>query len=339
MARIQTRKRGFTLIELLVVIAIIAVLIALLLPAVQNAREAARRISCKSNLKQLGIALHSYHETHRAFPPGYIAGGPDPTDHSNYFGWASMLLPYVDQQTLYSKLDFNVDIDEGVNAGLVRTTLAIFRCPTDVYKETITSAHSVVTYGVSNYPGVSGQVACEQTGGGMFGLNTRTRMRDITDGSSQTFAVGERVGNQAPIPDRAPVWAGVYITEQRGSGRRLDADSAQPKSVERTWLQQLSSRRCSFPNGRRGGALCEFQYRQRRPRFNDPTHRDSRRVSISQHNRRRRGCGRVLRLLETEVNPSRKRGTQDNRACSLRPSLTRRVRILTHPARRSSRAA
>jgi len=185
----------------------------LLLPAVQNAREAARRISCKSNLKQLGIALHSYHETHRAFPPGYIAGGPDPTDHSNYFGWASMLLPYVDQQTLYSKLDFNVDIDEGVNAGLVRTTLAIFRCPTDVYKETITSAHSVVTYGVSNYPGVSGQVACEQTGGGMFGLNTRTRMRDITDGSSQTFAVGERVGNQAPIPDRAPVWAGVYITE------------------------------------------------------------------------------------------------------------------------------
>src|SRR4249920_1165294 len=88
--------RGFTLIELLVVIAIIAVLVALLLPAVQQAREAARRASCKSNLKQIGLALHNYHETANTMPPGWIGG--------NRWGWAVMILPQIDQAPLYSTL-------------------------------------------------------------------------------------------------------------------------------------------------------------------------------------------------------------------------------------------
>src|SRR4051812_6730319 len=96
----KTFKRGFTLIELLVVIAIIAVLIALLLPAVQQAREAARRSQCKNNLKQIGLALHNYHDTANTLPPGWI-GDPTGSNAGNRWGWGTMILPYLDQAPLY----------------------------------------------------------------------------------------------------------------------------------------------------------------------------------------------------------------------------------------------
>src|SRR5579864_3321798 len=95
--RLQT---GFTLIELLVVISIIAVLIALLLPAVQQAREAARRVQCKNNLKQIGTALHNYHAALDVFPPGYVAGAPYPAT-TNGWSWCALLLPHLDQAPLY----------------------------------------------------------------------------------------------------------------------------------------------------------------------------------------------------------------------------------------------
>lgn len=100
-------RRGFTLIELLVVIAIIAVLVALLLPAVQQAREAARRSSCKNNMKQLGLALHNYHDTHFSFPPGYLDqdsyGGFGFVDiNQGHWAWSASLLPFLDQAPLYN---------------------------------------------------------------------------------------------------------------------------------------------------------------------------------------------------------------------------------------------
>ena len=207
------RRVGFTLIELLVVIAIIAILIALLLPAVQQAREAARRVSCKSRLKQIGVALHNYHATYGLFPPGWVAArtGAD-TSRSNYFGWSAMLLPQLEQSNLYDRLDFSSNLDEGRNPEFISQSLELFRCPSDGYPATYTTRSSHLALGVSNYPGLGGQTICEFNDTGLFGLNTSTRIRDIRDGTSNTFAVGERVAGQ-PIVDRIPVWVGVYNTE------------------------------------------------------------------------------------------------------------------------------
>lgn len=216
MKRLHSRRLGFTLIELLVVIAIIAILMALLLPAVQQAREAARRTVCKSRLKQIGIAIHNYYESHGTFPPGWIAAQRRATtEHNNYFGWSAMLLPFLDQSNLYQQLDFNVALDEGSNAQLVSTALPVFRCPSDTFGETYVSETSGVEVGVSNFPGLGGQILCALQDTGVFGQNSSTRMRDITDGTSTTFLVGERIADQ-PIADRIPVWVGVYDTQEQG---------------------------------------------------------------------------------------------------------------------------
>src|SRR5205807_1666693 len=104
--------KAFTLIELLVVIAIMAILIALLVPAVQKVRAASARLQCANNLKQIGVALHAYHAANKHFPPGYVDGNTDPdstpdNDVGPGWGWASFLLPYLDQGALYSQIDFS----------------------------------------------------------------------------------------------------------------------------------------------------------------------------------------------------------------------------------------
>ena len=140
----RARRRGFTLNELLVVIAIIAILVALLLPAVQSAREAARRSQCKNGLKQTGLALHSYHETHSSFPPGFIsrnvqASDPvTPTNIAPGFSWGTMILPNLDQEPLYSSLDFERDADDPTNLSFGQTSLPVFRCPSDPSQERFT---------------------------------------------------------------------------------------------------------------------------------------------------------------------------------------------------------
>ncbi len=170
MSKLCGSRRGFTLIELLVVIAIIAVLIALLLPAVQQAREAARRTQCKNNLKQLGLALHNYHDiTSRTFPPGYI--DLKIVNEAPVFllwGWGSMLLPQIDQAPLYNLLGSPSTIpnfDTGltfatpstVTPNTVQKALPAFRCPSDSGSPLVSGAdNTTIAVARSNYVGVAG---------------------------------------------------------------------------------------------------------------------------------------------------------------------------------------
>jgi len=184
------RRRGFTLIELLVVIAIIAVLIALLLPAVQAAREAARRSQCTNNLKQLGIALHNYHDTVLSLPWGQGPLG------WNDWGTLPMILPYMEQRPLYNAINFNAGLaDPGQphNTTVFRTQINALLCPSD-------SNRMSEAWGHSNYAGNAGSVpACMFFKGapnGMFGSvpeSAPLNFGGIIDGLSQTAAFAERV--------------------------------------------------------------------------------------------------------------------------------------------------
>ncbi len=199
---------GFTLIELLVVIAIIAVLIGLLLPAVQAAREAARRSQCVNNLKQIGIAIHNYQGAIGSFPPGYssrwkLDGGDEGTaqdDIGHGWGWASMILPYMEQPAVFNAINFGLTmtLPDNVTAQTIR--FSSYLCPSDSVKQLIPvrneeNTETVYTVASANYVGVFGTGEIGETpgrGNGMFFRNSRLGFGDITDGTSQTFFVGER---------------------------------------------------------------------------------------------------------------------------------------------------
>ena len=244
------RSRGFTLIELLVVIAIIAVLIALLLPAVQQAREAARRSQCKNNLKQLGLALHNYHDTHRVFPPGMLGRCTTPDLNANGL---VMLLPYIDQSPLYNLCKFNGSFSNvegsGYESGLVgtpagdpatngnlavvTTKLAVFTCPTDSGKLEITSSayrpsssvgtggamtnyDFVTTSSAGNYNSCSNWSGAASASRAAFGDNSNCSLRDITDGSSNSALMCEMTrnvynGNGNAWGYRGHVMVGVWL--------------------------------------------------------------------------------------------------------------------------------
>ena len=218
----RPNRRGFTLIELLVVIAIIAVLIAMLLPAVQAAREAARRAQCANNLKQIGLALHNYHDAIGAFPPGLLSR-PDPSTGDNSgpgWGWGAMILPQMEQSALFNAVNFALPIEVAANQTARLTVVNSYLCPSDgSLLRTFTVVDSTAAAGP---PPVPGNPICDvasssyvgsfgkgdvsslypynptddppgrDNGEGLFFRNRSIRIAEVIDGTSQTFAVGER---------------------------------------------------------------------------------------------------------------------------------------------------
>jgi len=217
-------RTGFTLVELLVVIAIIGVLIALLLPAVQQAREAARRMQCTNNLKQIGLSLHNYHDTFNALPAGWI--NRNTTWDEPKYGWGVAMLPFIEQNNFYEALNpGQILLRDRYTGGattedmqLLQTPIAAYRCPSDVTgdlndKEPFGSSNHF-DIATSNYVGNLGSSSADRarTSEGLFYGNSYHNFKDITDGMSNTLLVGERDGSNSLAPNEsyeAAVWAGV----------------------------------------------------------------------------------------------------------------------------------
>lgn len=193
------RRQGFTLVELLVVIAIIGILIALLLPAVQAAREAARRSQCSNNMKQIGLALHNYHDTHKSFPPGSIndLNAADGSGGEALSGWV-YLLPFMEQSALYDVWDFRYGHLDAQNYDANRLPVDGYFCPSKP-RDSLSGGDTGSNYSSSAY---GDYALCAGTGHcntstrfywkGIFHQNSAHKFRDITDGTSNTIAAGEK---------------------------------------------------------------------------------------------------------------------------------------------------
>jgi prepilin-type N-terminal cleavage/methylation domain-containing protein/prepilin-type processing-associated H-X9-DG protein len=204
--------RAFTLIELLVVIAIIAILLGLLLPAVQKVRESAARSQCLNNLKQIGLALHSFHDINQGLPPGYTSSMPysdGATDTAPGWGWAAYLLPHLEQDNLYRQLNFGLPVE---NSPAIGARIKVYLCPSDTPPMTAFAVKdgfgsTRASAAPSSYAACCGGDESDTfgpTGLGIFYRNSRTRMTDIVDGSSQTILVGEKAWSNAE-----GIWAGA----------------------------------------------------------------------------------------------------------------------------------
>jgi prepilin-type N-terminal cleavage/methylation domain-containing protein/prepilin-type processing-associated H-X9-DG protein len=237
-------RRGFTLIELLVVIAIIAVLIGLLLPAVQNVRQAAARLNCQNNLKQIGLALHNYHNARGALPPGTVASST--LDNSEHTG-LSLVLPYIEQDNTHKLFDFELPWWDAANAQAVATPVALYFCPSNRTTGQIELAAIAKQWNTSLPPRVA---ACDYalskgaTGAlprnpnhtppalrGAFGIvrsvsEPGTRLDDVSDGTSNTFAVGEAAGGTPRLLVRDPA---------RPDQPAINALTGQPAVIDQSW--------------------------------------------------------------------------------------------------------
>jgi prepilin-type N-terminal cleavage/methylation domain-containing protein/prepilin-type processing-associated H-X9-DG protein len=233
----RSLKNAFTLVELLVVIAIIGILVVLLLPAIQAAREAARRSQCKNNLKQIGLGLHNFESSRHAFPPGFVSTpkgnvvNAEGTDRG--WGWGAYILPYLEESSLFQQIDFktNIEANTSPNKELRVATLQVFRCPSDsvelpIFNVTDATGNPITQLAFGNYVGVAGtyevsvcpdgvysdlasagkaECVYADRANGVFYRNHQISIKQIADGTSHTIMVAERASRQSP----QTTWAGA----------------------------------------------------------------------------------------------------------------------------------
>jgi prepilin-type N-terminal cleavage/methylation domain-containing protein len=240
----SSRRKGFTLVELLVVIAIIGILIALLLPAVQAARESARRCSCCNNLKQIGLAAHMHHDTYGRFPAGwdgYDAAGQPLALGDPGWAWAARILPFLEQANVEKNLiNYKLPVTDPANSQARLYRIKNYRCPSDTGKEKFLnvdeeSGAGTLEFATANYVGVWGTTdthACgtlpagtQCTSDGCFFHNSSIRSADIQDGLSQTFLVGERNSRLD-----YSTWVGIDPANDCSQGRIVGTASYPPNS-------------------------------------------------------------------------------------------------------------
>ena len=236
----MSKQRGFTLVELLVVIAIIGILIALLLPAVQAAREAARRSQCSNNLKQLGLGVHNYHDTFKTLPPSaavnmsYVPTGYSDPTQPNGWGWGALILPFVEQSALHEQCGVAQGVPMDQRLTEVKTVLNGFRCPSDTGPE---HNHRHWTWektgtdpAMSNYVAMAGTEMWPSRNNGLFFVNARLGFRDCQDGTSNTIALGERAYEVTNVRYGAAVWAGTVVANNV-KDRKLDVGAMSRQSI------------------------------------------------------------------------------------------------------------
>jgi prepilin-type N-terminal cleavage/methylation domain-containing protein len=258
MIRSASRRSGFTLVELLAVSAVVSILGAQTFPFIQEAREAARRTQCQNNLKMIGLSMFNYHDTYVAFPMGW--DGVDLKEKKqealgvNGWGWAARLAPFMDQAGLYNTFDFKVRVDDAKNTKAIATPIVGYRCPSDPFiKKTwkIKDAKDapLVELATTNYVasfGTDDLAKCEKMklgeqcqGNGLFFHNSFIKLGDITDGTSNTLAVGERIGDEKT--DHLSTWGGVVSKGTHPFARILGSSNAALDAKERHPSDYLSA--------------------------------------------------------------------------------------------------